>query len=241
MPTSHTGHSTDNPSDKSGLDLTQPTSSTSLAFESYFPTILAFQDWRDAATLNAYLKEQIHALKVADPEGLERSNVRRIGAWHSQNNLNCLPEFANFTTKVTAAVQNYFDQLGYNPDWAAVCSDMWANVSSRYAYHRSHHHGDSLCSGVYYVQSNASSGRINFVDPREQAVIQPYYTEEALREKNHTWSKVHFEPISGRLILFPGWLRHDVDPNMSDAEGDAGNRISISFNFYQKRKVNNRQ
>lgn len=213
----------------------------SLTFESYFPTILAFQDWSDAGALNAYIKEQIYALKIADPEGIERSNMRRIGAWHSKNNLNCLPEFANFTAKVTVAVQNYFDQLGYDPVWKAVCSDMWANVSPKYAYSRSHHHGDSLCSGVYYIQSDPSSGCINFVDPREQAIIRPYYSEEAFKERHHTWSKVHFEPIPGRLILFPGWLRHDVDPNMSEAEGETSNRISISFNFYQKRRVGNRE
>lgn len=212
-----------------------PENPPKLVLETYFPTLLAFQDWPDSLDLNTHLKEQIYALKKSDPKGIERSNMQRIGAWHSKTNLNHLPEFADFTARVTAAVQDYFDQLGYDPAWKATCDNMWANVSPKYAYNRSHSHGGSLCSGVYYVQASSDSGRINFVDPREQAVIKPHYTEEALKNRAHTWTKVYYDPIPGRIILFPGWLRHDVDPNMSDAEGDAGDRISISFNFYQKR------
>ena len=43
------------------------------------------------------------------------------------------------------------------------------------------------------------------------------------------WRETHFEPIAGRLIMFPSWLTHCVDPNESDEL-----RISISFNFMQK-------
>jgi hypothetical protein len=38
------------------------------------------------------------------------------------------------------------------------------------------------------------------------------------------------------LIVFPGWLVHAVHPNLSTEEGEAGERISVSFNFYQIRR-----
>jgi hypothetical protein len=47
---------------------------------------------------------------------------------------------------------------------------------------------------------------------------------------------VHYQPIAGRLIVFPAWLPHAVQPNLTEEEGLAADRISISFNFYQRRK-----
>ena len=164
--------------------------------------------------------------------------MRKVGAWHSKTNLNRLPEFADFTARVTATVQGYFDHLGYDSDWKATCDNMWANISPKYAYNRHHCHGSSLCSGVYYVQANPShSGRINFFDPRVQAVIQPRYTNESRKNQAHTWGKVFFDPIPGRIILFPGWLSHDVDPNLHESPSSEGDRISISFNFYQQKPI----
>lgn len=44
---------------------------------------------------------------------------------------------------------------------------------------------------------------------------------------------MHYEPVAGRLILFPAWLGHEVQPNLSKLKGKAGDRISISFNYLQ--------
>jgi len=41
--------------------------------------------------------------------------------------------------------------------------------------------------------------------------------------------ETHYKPIAGRLIMFPSWLMHCVDPNESNDI-----RISVSFNFLQK-------
>jgi hypothetical protein len=30
--------------------------------------------------------------------------------------------------------------------------------------------------------------------------------------------RVSYRPVPGRLILFPAWLQHGMDPNRSDAE-----------------------
>jgi uncharacterized protein (TIGR02466 family) len=46
------------------------------------------------------------------------------------------------------------------------------------------------------------------------------------------WREAHFEPVAGRLIMFPSWVNHCVDPNMSNEI-----RISISFNFLQRNFV----
>jgi hypothetical protein len=47
---------------------------------------------------------------------------------------------------------------------------------------------------------------------------------------------VHYQPAEGRLLVFPAWLPHAVQPNMTSESGARGDRISISFNFHQRRK-----
>jgi len=46
---------------------------------------------------------------------------------------------------------------------------------------------------------------------------------------------VDYEPAPGRLILWNGWLEHEVPLNAVD-----GNRDSISFNLVFKEKKNDR-
>ena len=45
----------------------------------------------------------------------------------------------------------------------------------------------------------------------------------------HLWREVHLEPKEGRIIMFPAWLWHGVEPNESNDI-----RISVSFNFIQE-------
>ena len=42
--------------------------------------------------------------------------------------------------------------------------------------------------------------------------------------------------IEGRIIMFPGWLTHEVAQNMCDLKGEDGWRVSVSFNFAQRWK-----
>ena len=85
---------------------------------------------------------------------------------------------------------------------------------------------NSSLSGVYYVRSNEQSGRIRFRDPRAGKRMDPWPVAADEEADQRHWDRVHYKPVAGRLIMFPSWLEHDVEPNMSDEE-----RISISFNM----------
>ena len=63
--------------------------------------------------------------------------------------------------------------------------------------------------------------------------MPPYYDQQ--RRSALTWNEVHYQPIEGRLVVFPAWLAHAVQPNLAREEGPAGDRISVSFNFHQRR------
>ncbi len=204
--------------------------------EAYFPTYIYFTDVPGGAALNQALKQAIYAMREQDADGLHRSNVKQAGAWHSQDDLNRRDEFAELSTQVLEAAGGVYQDQAYDPDFVPAIDNMWANISPRHAFNRTHVHPGVIWSGVYYIQAPESSGRIYFTDPRVQAqMLRPRIHAEG-RQQAHNWTEVYFEPVEGRLILFPAWLSHEVEPNLSEAEGDAGVRISISFNLVQRRK-----
>jgi uncharacterized protein (TIGR02466 family) len=205
-----------------------------LVRELYFPTFIHYQDLADATELNAAIRPAIYAWRTADPDGIVRSNVYTVGSWHSRLDMQRREEYRPLCDRILAAVQVIFDDLGYDAAYGPSIDNMWANINPRHGFNRSHVHPNVLWSGVYYVQAPPGCGRIFFSDPRVQAqMCTPRYAPDQPR-KNEVWSEVYFEPIEGRLILFPAWLSHEVEPNLCELEDAAGDRISVSFNLAQR-------
>lgn len=212
--------------------------SFNLVREAFFPTLIYYQDLPDAEALNAHIKHHVYKWREEDEAGIVRSNVARVGSWHSALDMAQRPEYRVLVDHILASAQIVYDDLGYDPGFKPVISNMWANINPKYGYNRNHVHPNVHWSGVYYVQAYPDSGQIFFSDPRYQAqMYSPRYAPDQTR-KAEVWSEVYYKPIEGRIILFPSWLMHEVEPNMSDLEGDAGNRISISFNIDQRWRGN---
>lgn len=102
--------------------------------------------------------------------------------------------------------------------------EMWININPKGSRNSRHHHnpfsGKAL-SGVFYVQVADNSGDIVFYDPRgiiKDAPDMKYF--------NGANTDLRFSPYINSLIIFPAWLDHSVDENMSEID-----RISISFNI----------
>jgi uncharacterized protein (TIGR02466 family) len=207
-----------------------------LVGESYFPTLIFFRDLPNGPELNDAIKPAIYAWRDTEPSGIVRSNVAVEGSWHSPLDMGSRPEFAPLVREVQSHAECLFADLGYDPAFGPSLSNMWANVHPRHGYNRSHMHPNALWSGVYYVQSPPRSGRILFGDPRAQALnLRPFYRPER-PVPPLAWTEVYYEAIEGRILFFPAWLRHEVEPNLASLEGRAGDRISVSFNFTQHRR-----
>jgi len=203
--------------------------------EYYYPTQVYFTDLEDGTALNADVKRNIYAWRSADPHGVVRTNVHQAGAWHSTTDMHVRDEFKSLVSEIFEFIHGIYYDQGYDPDFEPVCDSMWANINPRYAFNRHHTHPHALWSGVYYVQTPDNCGLLYFSDPRPQTqVLTPYYDPQ--RRPMETWNEVYFQPKAGRLIVFPAWLVHAVQPNLTEEQGDAGDRISVSFNFYQRRR-----
>ena len=189
--------------------------------EDWFPTSIWYFDHPDCLPLNERLRQLIHQERVRDTAGMEdRSHV--LG-WHSQDDLHLRAEFAPFVTFVRDSVSQVnsfykWDHSRVEP----VMANCWAIVNKQHASNKFHNHPHSVLSGVYYVCAPENCGNLVFRDPREvQLMTAPPVSEYS----PWTFKTVHYEPISGRLVIFPSWLYHGVEPNLS-----ADERVCLSFN-----------
>jgi uncharacterized protein (TIGR02466 family) len=124
---------------------------------------------------------------------------------------------------IEAAVAEAVAFLRWDPARVApVVASCWAVVNGKHAGNVVHTHPMSFLSGVYYVQAEPGAGDLFFLDPRPAAA---FVTLPVTEPTPWTFQRVSYRPVPGRLILFPAWLQHGVDPNRSDAE-----RVVVSFN-----------
>jgi len=102
--------------------------------------------------------------------------------------------------------------------------NIWININRYKDFNIPHVHSFSKLSGVFYVKIPNNSGKLSFINdfPIEN-FINPLNIIEYNQYTSSVWS---FEPEENMLYLFPSWLKHYVNPNLSKQE-----RISISFNL----------
>ena len=209
--------------------------------EQWFATHVFFWDHPTPEKTNAKLIKDIDRWYERDQKGIVRSNS--LG-WHSAVDMHHRSEYNHFTKWLFAKVNEMMTHMGYHPNFEGFCDNMWANINKRYSHNRNHVHPGALWSGVYYIQAPKESGRLWFTDPRGEAhTMVPNWDSKKPRNRNF-WREVYYEPVPGRLILFPGWLTHEVEPNLNeefDKEDSRGWRYSLSFNFVQRYKPGKEQ
>jgi len=189
--------------------------------ELFFPTPIYIKDV-GTAEFNKKLEQDIIHWMNQD-KGIQRTNVN---GWHSESNMADRPKYRELVDLLFKMQFEIYqeEQLDSEP----FLGNMWANVNPKGGFNRTHIHPNSLWSGVYYVKTPPNCGHLKLEDPRSIALM----TRPRMKpgpQPARLWRETHYEPIAGRLIMFPSWLNHCVDPNQSDDI-----RISVSFNFMQK-------
>ncbi len=217
--------------------------------EFLFPTPIYHTQLAAADTLNPRLIEDILAWQAQDPHGIFRSNLPALGGWHSPTDMHLRPSFTEITEEIFELLHGVFLDQGYDDGFEPVCDSMWANINPPGAFNRHHSHPNALWSGVYYVHTPDDCGLLCLTDPRSQAhVLTGHF--DPMRRSPHSREDIHYQPFAGKLIVFPGWLVHSTNPNLAKSndasEKNASKatpatalevqRISISFNFRQRKK-----
>jgi len=183
-----------------------------------FPTPLWIVDLKpDAArALNGKLMAEITALATPRPAVPKGAN------WQTDPVLHKLPQFAEFVSLIEMAARGALRSMRLEK-YSMFVTGCWANINPPGGVNSSHTHPNNFLSGVYYVSIPQGADRIEFLDPRPQAsVLMPQPEEFNLLNGNSATIEVR----DGRLVLFPGWLVHQVPVNASSEE-----RVSIAFNL----------
>ena len=190
-----------------------------MIIEKFFPTLVY---GKDVQLNNNQLAQDIVNWSNQD-KGVSKTNVK---GWHSTTDMHTKSEYSQLVTELTRMQKEIYDNE--HIDRHARLGNMWANINPSGGMNMPHIHPNALFSGVYYVKSNPKSGRLKIYDPRPGAnFIMP--TRKPGNLGRDLWREANIEPIEGRIIMFPAWLWHSVEENMSDDI-----RISVSFNFIQE-------
>jgi len=97
--------------------------------------------------------------------------------------------------------------------------NSWINVQHKGSSLGDHTHPLSVISGALYLKVDADSSRIRFRSPNPFLDVTDVVTPTA-----YTSNVTYIRPTIGTLLLFPSWLKHGADQNMSDE------RVVLSFN-----------
>ena len=186
--------------------------------QGFFPTLIHAEDVR---LDTKQLANDIVAWSKQD-EGVKKTNVN---GWHSQTNMHEMPQFKPLVDELFKMQHEIFKQEWL--DRQPRLGNMWANINYKGGYNKPHIHPNSLFSGVYYVQAEPNCGKIVLYDPRP-GIQSNMPARINGQPPEHLWREVHLDAKVNRIIMFPSWLWHSVEPNESN-----NIRISVSFNFIQ--------
>ena len=187
-----------------------------------FPVPIFHYKIKNFKKINQELLNYILELQKKDPIGNNRSNK---GGWHSSNfdlvnkgtPINFINEFKDFLKNI---ITNEFG-WEYFPHKQRIVA-MWAIINKKNSYNVMHNHQNCYLSAAYYVKKPKNSGDITFFDPIE---AKTYRFPEKEKNTNYSTEIVTINPEVGDLLIFPSYLYHSVDNNLSNED-----RIVISFN-----------
>lgn len=190
-----------------------------------FATPILIRDMDNPVATNRGLTDIILEKESRTPT-IKRSN---IGSWDSDKDLFEWPfdEVRTLKQWVASGIKEITlkaTKNKFNPKMQDMLAHAWANVSRADSYRKIHNHEACTWSGVYYVKSDlvkeksVSSGNIEFLDPRMLCIT-------AELPNSSFGSRVRVVPRAGRLVIFPNWLLHYVNPVEDDSL-----RICIAFN-----------
>jgi uncharacterized protein (TIGR02466 family) len=186
--------------------------------EQFFPTTVY---GKDIQLDNQVLADHIINWSKQDP-GVKKTNMN---GWHSTTDMHLKQEYQELVKQLYIMQEEIYQEEWL--DRKPMLGNMWANINYPGGYNRPHVHPNCLFSGVYYVKSQPGAGQLVVNDPRP-GIQTMMPIRKSGQPPQHLWREAHLDPIPGRIIMFPAWLWHCVEPNKTNDI-----RISVSFNFIQ--------
>lgn len=169
---------------------------------------------------NNTLREHCLAIQSNTPSG----GVEWIGGTYNTHQTHDLHNDLQFQP-VLDAVSYHVHQFAkmHNSTGTYTNNYSWMNISKAGDWQEFHTHNANVFSAVYYVSAPEGSGRILFEDPKEPDMFP---VKEVQGKNQLSYTRIHYTPKSGLLLIFRSYLRHLVEPGTN-----IDPRISIALNF----------
>ena len=192
----------------------------------FFSTPIWINQIANYESINTELKNYIYNEREKNPEGAKKSNVN---GWHSEEFDLKNENLKNFIEEISKNIGSAIKDMGWDLETQVVkITSMWSIINNKDAFNEKHHHGNSALSAAYYVKAEENAGDIVFFDPRQANVFHHPISNKV----NNINAQVQsVTPKPGTLVLFPSYLEHKVNTNLSNED-----RIVISFNVSLMRK-----
>ena len=156
---------------------------------------------------------------------------KRQQGYHSKDirDLNNLPGTNQLLKQIINAV-NAIHQISRKGD--LKLTNFWINISGKGSSNTPHTHSGLTYSGVFFIKvpKEMKGGRFLFYRNFNEAdLISTEYMghfKEGYQMQGYDYPINTISPKENMLVVFPAWVPHAVEINLSDEE-----RISLSFNF----------
>jgi uncharacterized protein (TIGR02466 family) len=175
-----------------------------------------------AGALARYTDDAFETIPIDD---LDFQPTGRTGTSSTDSSINILEDerFARLTRFFRECVADYLDNIvSYDYDDFDIIH-AWLNRAGKGAIQPMHYHGNSIVSGVYYLQANRSNAPLIF--EKNEINTSPYLAIAPKEQTLFNANRMAFPAESGTCFLFPSNMRHGYDvPN------EGPERISLAFN-----------
>jgi uncharacterized protein (TIGR02466 family) len=143
------------------------------------------------------------------------------------NNLLAQQRYSNLRSRIDEHMHHfYYDVFGYTKQTYPEMVSSWVVRSNPSQESGWHCHGNSIFSGVVYLQTDENCGNIWFrKETLLTGIMQPENEFQTIY--NHLFHSI--VPSKGLIILFPSFIFHKVSKNDSTVD-----RYSLAFNYFIK-------
>lgn len=119
--------------------------------------------------------------------------------------------------------KQYWNALNLTKFLDPYVLQLWMNAVPRGGFVASHNHNPTPISGVFYINAESRMGNLFLENPLDLVLGKSAYHSETRTPTRFTHE---VEAVSGKLVLFPGWMKHYTKPNPTDEI-----RMSMAVNY----------
>ena len=180
------------------------------------------------------LQNESYTIKKNDQEGVIKSNTG-LNGYHSKDisNFKSTPKIKKLIFEIANCVNSIHQA---SRKGKLNLANFWINISGKGASNSPHVHSGNNYSGVFFIKipKEMSGGRFlfyrNFNDAALNSNAYMGQFKDGYKMQSYDYPIITIPPKENMLLVFPSWVPHAVETNLSDED-----RISLSFNFILNR------